>query len=167
MATRERPRAMVLVNACWRTPRAFSQGELVWAKTGRARTSTRSAKLAMRRTGIVKRKVFVRVFMRDLGERDALRKAMRGKPASPLVHRAAAGTHWSKDTLGDSACPLRLDATGRQERDERANFPLSTYSVFRKKNVSRKNEEILAELKNRLPCPDRRTIGTRQGTSFG
>src|SRR5437773_661420 len=37
IATRERPRAMVLVNACMRTLTAFSQGEPVCANPGAAR----------------------------------------------------------------------------------------------------------------------------------
>src|SRR2546428_4857034 len=37
IATRERPRAMVLVNACMRTFTAFSQGEPVCANAGVAR----------------------------------------------------------------------------------------------------------------------------------
>src|SRR6266436_4408915 len=39
MATRERPRALVLVKACWRTPTAFSHGDVpvACAKAGTAR----------------------------------------------------------------------------------------------------------------------------------
>jgi hypothetical protein len=50
-----------------------------------------------------------------------------------------AGTHWSKDTLGvplDRPCPLRLDAAEQEKAVSRVNFPLSSYSVFREKNVS-------------------------------
>src|SRR4029077_18661377 len=43
IATNERPRAMVLVNACCRTPTAFSTGEAPWAKAGAANTRPRAA----------------------------------------------------------------------------------------------------------------------------
>src|SRR5205823_6437780 len=43
IATRERPRAMVLVNACCRTLTAFSQGEAPWAKAGAANNRLRAA----------------------------------------------------------------------------------------------------------------------------
>jgi hypothetical protein len=39
MATRDNPRAMVLVKACCKTLTAFSQGEFVWANAGAASTS--------------------------------------------------------------------------------------------------------------------------------
>src|SRR6202030_3743456 len=42
IATRDRPRAMVLVKACWRTPTAFSQGELAWANAGAPRNRAAS-----------------------------------------------------------------------------------------------------------------------------
>jgi hypothetical protein len=42
MATRESPRAIVLVNACCRTRTAFSQGELAWARAGAARNRAAS-----------------------------------------------------------------------------------------------------------------------------
>src|SRR5260370_9651114 len=43
IATKERPRAIVLVNACCRTPTAFSQGEAPWAKAGADKSSPRAA----------------------------------------------------------------------------------------------------------------------------
>src|ERR1700720_3044066 len=45
IATRERPRAIVLVKACWRTPTAFSHGELpvACAKAGSARKRLHAA----------------------------------------------------------------------------------------------------------------------------
>src|SRR5438132_4029984 len=43
IATNERPRAIVLVNACWRTLTAFSQGEAPWAKAGADHSRHRAA----------------------------------------------------------------------------------------------------------------------------
>src|SRR5207245_4396382 len=43
IATKERPRAIVLVNACCSTLTAFSQGEAPWAKAGAAKSSPRAA----------------------------------------------------------------------------------------------------------------------------
>jgi len=42
IATKERPRAIVLVNACCRTLTAFSQGEAPWPKAGAANNRPRA-----------------------------------------------------------------------------------------------------------------------------
>jgi hypothetical protein len=61
------------------------------------------------------------------------------------VVQPAAGTHWSEDTLG--LPPNTLARCVLTPRDSKSvsgvNFPLSTYSVFGQKNVSRENENIL------------------------
>ena len=58
--------------------------------------------------------------------------------------------------MSDSCSELRPERTGPRcvltllygrKRDSRANFPLSTNSVFGAKNVSRENENILARRK--------------------
>src|SRR2546430_7994192 len=48
IATKDRPRAMVLVNACCRTLTAFSQGEAPWAKAGAASNRPRAAAIKCR-----------------------------------------------------------------------------------------------------------------------
>src|SRR6266446_5862728 len=55
IATRERPRAMVLVNACCRTLTAFSQGEAPWAKAGAANNRLRAATVNCRNTFLKRR----------------------------------------------------------------------------------------------------------------
>src|SRR6266704_1968440 len=53
MATRERPRAIVLVKACCSTLTAFSQGEVpVWPKAGPARNRTTTAVVRKRKRNI-------------------------------------------------------------------------------------------------------------------
>ncbi len=69
-----------------------------------------------------------------------------GSPRFRSVVQPAAGTHWSEDTLG---LPPKIPAQwALRSRDSKSvsgvNFPLSTYSVFGEKNVSRENENILA-----------------------
>jgi hypothetical protein len=64
---------------------------------------------------------------------------MRGKSTLGRPPGVAAGTHWSRDTLGVPLyrpCPLRLDAAEQRKAVSRVNFPLSSYSVFLEKNVS-------------------------------
>ncbi len=50
IATRERPRAIVLVNACCRTLTAFYHGEAPWAKAGAANNRTTAATVNCRNT---------------------------------------------------------------------------------------------------------------------
>jgi hypothetical protein len=63
--------------------------------------------------------------------------------------RVAAGTHWSEDTLGLPRMNLaRCVLTPRSSNGVcRVNFPLSTYSVLGKKNVSQKKENTFEGLK--------------------
>src|SRR5437868_8287447 len=57
MATRERPRAMVLVKACCNTLTAFSHGEVpVWPKAGAARNRATRAVVRNRKRNIDERK---------------------------------------------------------------------------------------------------------------
>src|SRR6266478_243104 len=55
IATKERPRAIVLVNACCRTLTAFSQGEAPWAKAGAANNRPRAATVNCRNTFLNRR----------------------------------------------------------------------------------------------------------------
>src|SRR5947207_11075485 len=57
MATSERPRAMVLVNACCSTLTAFSHGEVpVWQKAGTARNRASTAVVTNRKRNVDERK---------------------------------------------------------------------------------------------------------------
>src|SRR6266705_6073864 len=57
MATRERPRAILLVKACCSTLTAFSQGEVpVWPKAGPARNRTTTAVVRNRKRNVDERK---------------------------------------------------------------------------------------------------------------
>src|SRR6266481_5402029 len=58
IATRERPRAIVLVKACWRTPTAFSQGEAPWAKAGATKSSPRATAVNCRNIFLNRRALF-------------------------------------------------------------------------------------------------------------
>ena len=69
-----------------------------------------------------------------------------GRSRNALVRRHARLTP-------DESRPLRLDAT-QQQRSSRVNFPLSTYSVLGKKNVSQEKENIFEGLqKGCVHCP--------------
>ena len=61
-----------------------------------------------------------------------------GSPRFSCVLQAVAGTHWSEDTLGLPPENLaRCVLPPRSSKvDSRVNFPLSSYSAFREKNVS-------------------------------
>src|SRR5208282_4575531 len=64
MATRERPRAMVLVKAVWSTLTAFSHGEVpVWAKAGAARKSVKPRVISGERSQELRRHVQRNRFM--------------------------------------------------------------------------------------------------------
>src|SRR6266704_3791965 len=57
MATSERPRAMVLVKACWSTLTASSHGEVpVWQKAGAARNRATTALVRNRKRSVDERK---------------------------------------------------------------------------------------------------------------
>src|SRR5499425_3490839 len=64
MATRERPRAMVLVKACCNTLTAFSQGEVpVWAKTGAAKIRVAEPRIRFRATDLSREACLQVIFM--------------------------------------------------------------------------------------------------------
>ena len=76
---------------------------------------------------------------------------MRGKLNAGYPPHVAAGTHWSKDTLGvrpHRPCPLRLGAAQPKRLASGVNFPLSIYSVFRKENVSRDTKIFFGVLRS-------------------
>src|SRR6476660_9339409 len=67
---------------------------------------------------------------------------LEGSPRIPYMQLVTAGTHWSEDTLGLPMKKLACCVCSQRSRKgvTRVNFPLSTYSVFREKNVSPGNE---------------------------
>src|ERR1700676_4453776 len=138
MATRERPRAMVLVNACCRTLTAFSQGEAPWAKAGPARNRA-ATEARIGRVERQQRRTFQPFFIPIPRQESCI--AMRGKPrahapASPCGRNALVQRHARLTPEQLPRCVL-TPLCGRK-RDLRVNFPLSTYSVFEEKNVSQK-----------------------------
>src|SRR5580700_1949253 len=87
MATRDRPRAIVLVKACCNTLTAFSQGEApAWAKPGAARSNVVNEARSTR-VEPQPRTRFQSFFISHLNDEVALRGAMRGKFV--LLMRAA------------------------------------------------------------------------------
>src|SRR4029077_9702176 len=80
----------------------------------------------------------------------ALRFAMQGKSATAtrarLRGRNALVQRHARRTPNDLARCV-LTPLGGRNRELRANFPLSSYSVFGGENVSRKNENSFAEQK--------------------
>src|SRR5580658_10134077 len=140
MATSERPRAMVLVNAVMRTLTAFSHGELppcanAGAARNRATVEARTARVerSQRET------IFQRLFMSTPRQGFASQVATRGKPTSPshtagrsrnaLVRRHARLTP-------EESRPLRLDAPQRQRSLSRELPSIYLFSVWREKCVA-------------------------------
>jgi hypothetical protein len=146
IATSERPRAMVLVNACCRTLTAFSHGELpACANAGAARhRATREERTArLEHQNERPSNVFsffdssARVVHRD--------KQCEGSPHVRLVPgsygRNALVQRHARLVPNNLARCVLTPLHGRR-RDLRVNFRLSSNSVFREKNVSRANENI-------------------------
>src|SRR5713101_5979553 len=91
MATSERPRAMVLVKACWRTLTAFSHGEVpVWPKAGAARNRATTVVIRNRKRNIDERKplqrdVFTSTPQQQIGKVNQLRQ--RGEALGVIQSR--------------------------------------------------------------------------------
>ena len=66
-----------------------------------------------------------------------------GNPRFRSVLRVAVGTHWSEDTLGLPRMNLArcVLPPSSAEKMFRVNFPLFTYSVLEKENVSQETQK--------------------------
>ena len=82
-----------------------------------------------------------------------------GNPRFRSVLRVAVGTHWSEDTLGLPRMNLArcVLPPSSPERMCGVNFPLFTYSVLAKENVSRGNQNIFEVQQESVCCPQMRT----------
>jgi hypothetical protein len=70
---------------------------------------------------------------------------MRNTRGVHILARAwsAAGTHWSKDTLGEPLCPLRLDAAQRAVGENFLRTPLYLPIPFSERKMCRKKKRII------------------------
>ena len=155
MATRESPRAIVLVKACCRTLTAFSHGELAWAKAGAARARP----------------------TRDIAIAREMEKDLRNLMNSFLMESSSA---WlSKDWGEVHAIPDGTFAAANSPKRETkncspilvsltpagtfgVNSPLSIHSAGTRKNVSRRGGTPGKERHS----PDRREWGPASLRSF-
>ena len=152
IATSERPRAMVLVNACCKTLTAFSQGELppgrMPARQGTAPArETRTARIVRsRRAKIVPTSFHGHTSAKSFASRVAMRgKSTRpirtaGRSRNALVRRHARLTP-------DEPRPLRLDATQQQRSLSRELPSIYLFSVWKRKMCRRRKKILLRDSK--------------------
>src|SRR5215467_14824594 len=141
MATRESPRAIVLVNACCNTPTAFSQGELpvVCAKAGAARRKPDKDADKSRAERTTVRAVSQRVFIYLPRRKDVHHKWVRGKFKRPSVAGRGrnANGRMARDAYHRKTKPVWLSPRDSLLATART-FPLSTHSVSPGENVSQR-----------------------------
>src|SRR5580700_7164691 len=164
IATSERPRAMVLVNAVINTLTAFSHGELppcanAGAARNRATVEVRTARVERSQ----QETIFERLFMSTPRQGFASQVAMQGKSTSPTHaagrSRNALVRRHARLTPQESR-PLRLDVPQQQRSLLRELPSIYLFSVWREKCVAG-SPKYFEELQKVSRCPQTGTNSVR------